>query len=440
MNSGPETSTKTVKQSGSSFQLGERDRLRLRDLRQTKFIATSVLVASVVLMVVAKVLEHRVHTGFGFLAAFAEASAIGGLADWYAVVVLFRRPLGLPIPHTAIIPANQQRIAESLGEFIETHLLAPGPIAARFKQVDFAAAASEWLSDRERSADLARLILRLLPEVLNAVERSSLRDFAARRVVAQIKAVELAPLAAGLLTAFTENRQHQHVLDEVLNLVNRLMTDPIALKAIRKKIRAELPTLLNLYRADKYLLNKLVSSGYGFLKEVRANPAHPLRAEFDRFVADFIEQLTASPDYIAKIEKLKEDVLSYPQVAELAQGMWASFLRFLERNLRDPNSTLHTDLQTLLMEVGRQLADDAKLCADINRGMTVMLENFIQDNKGGVSAFIADQVKSWDMDQLIQLIEINIGRDLQYIRFNGAAIGGLAGLVFYIAGILLKAG
>jgi uncharacterized membrane-anchored protein YjiN (DUF445 family) len=436
MNAGPAGSTDLVKH--ASFELDERDRVKLRDLRRTKSVATSVLVATVILLVVAKILEHRVHPGFGYLAAFAEAATIGGLADWYAVVVLFRRPLGLPIPHTAIIPANQQRIAQSLGEFIETHFLAPGPVEAKLKQVDFAAAAAEWLSDRERSAGFARFILRLLPETLNAVEQSGLREFAAQRVIAQIKAVELAPFAAGLLTTFTEDRRHQRILDEVLNLLNRLMTDPIALDAIRQKIRAELPTLLNLYRADKYVLNKLVASGYGFLKEVRADPDHPLRAEFDRFVTGFIEQLTTSPEYVAKIEALKEDVLAYPQLAELAQGMWDSFRHFLEQSVRDPKSMLHTHLQTMLMEAGRQLAEDARLRADINRGMTVVLLSFIQDNKSGVSAFIADQVKSWDMDQLIRLIEINIGRDLQYIRFNGAMIGGVAGLALYTAGIWLK--
>jgi uncharacterized membrane-anchored protein YjiN (DUF445 family) len=427
-----------VKPPGLSFQLVERDRLRLRELRRTKLIATSVLVASILLLAVARILEHRVHAGFGFLAAFAEASVIGGLADWYAVVVLFRRPFGLPIPHTAIIPANRQRIAESLGEFIETHFLAPGPIAAKLEQVDFAALASRWMSDRERSASLARSILGLLPAAMNAAEQSGLRDFAAERAVAQIKAIELAPFAAGLLTAVTESRQHQHVLNEALTLVNRLMSDPAARKAIRKKLRAELPTLLKLYRADKYLLNKLVASGYAFLEEVRADPEHPIRAEFDRFVADLIGQLATSPDYTAKLEKLKEDILAYPKLGDLARDMWDGFWRLAERNVSDPDSIVNAHLQTMLMEVGRKLAGDPAMCAEINRGMTAITEKFVEDNKSGVSAFVADQVKSWDMDQLVRLIEINIGSDLQYIRFNGAAIGGLAGLVLYTAGILLK--
>src|SRR5204862_4018692 len=134
----------------------------LRDLRRTKFIATSVLVASVVLLAVARILEHRVHPGFGFLAAFAEAATIGGLADWYAVVVLFRRPLGLPIPHTAIIPANQQRIAEKLGEFIERHFLDAAPVEAKLRSIDFASFVADWLANEKRSSELARFVVRLL--------------------------------------------------------------------------------------------------------------------------------------------------------------------------------------------------------------------------------------------------------------------------------------
>ena len=149
-------------------------------------LASGVLIVSLAVLVVAKLLEGR-HPAFGFLAAFAEAAAIGGLADWYAVVVLFRRPLGLPIPHTAIIPANHHRIAERLGEFVETHFLAPEPVRTKLRQVDFAGAASEWLRDPERSDGLARLILRLLPQALSGAERCGLHGFLAQQFVDQME-------------------------------------------------------------------------------------------------------------------------------------------------------------------------------------------------------------------------------------------------------------
>jgi len=387
------------------------DLARSRTLKRTKWLAGGVLVATLVLLVVAKLLERH-HAGFGFLAAFAEAATIGGLADWYAVVVLFRRPFGLPIPHTAIIPANHRQIADRLGTFIETHFLAPGPVGAKLRQVDFAAAASEWLRDPERSDGLARFILRLMPEALKAVEDSGLRRFLAQRLVDQIEAIELAPLAADLLTTFTHDRRHQRLLDKVLLALNRLMTDPVALDAVRQKIRAELPTLLNLYRVDQFLLKKIAFSAFTFLEEVRTEQDHPLRMEFDRFVASFVDKIARSPEYAARLEAFKRDLIADPRVADFAEDMWASFRRFLEQNAHGPNSVLHPHLRELLIEAGRKLADDPRLRTHVNRGMVRVLEDFAQDHKGGAAVFIADQIKSWDIDQLVKLIEINVGRDL----------------------------
>jgi len=417
--------------------LDPHDRARLRELKRTKWLAGGVLVASLTVLVIAKLLERH-NAGFGFLAAFTEAATIGGLADWYAVVVLFRRPLGLPIPHTAIIPANHREIAERLGGFIETHFLAPEPVGAKLRRVDFAVAASEWLRDPERSDGLARLILRLLPQALTAAEHSGLRGFLARQLVDQIEAVKLAPLTAELMTTFTQDQRHQRLLDEVLLALNRLMTDPVTLNAIRQKIRAELPTLLNLYRADRFLLKKIATSAFTFLEEVRADKNHPLRREFDRFVASFIDKIASSPEYAARLDTFKRDLIADPRVGDLAEGMWTSFRRLLEQNVRGSNSVLHAHLQGLLVEAGRKLADDPRLRAHINRGMVAVLENFVEDHKGGAATFIAEQIKAWDMDHLVRLIEINVGKDLQFIRFNGAIVGGLAGLAIYTAEILSK--
>jgi uncharacterized membrane-anchored protein YjiN (DUF445 family) len=415
--------------------LASQDLARLRELQGVKRLAALVLAASLALLVVAKLLERR-FPGFGFVAAFAEAATIGGLADWYAVVVLFRRPLGLPIPHTAIIPANRRRIAERMGDFIETHFLGPGPVAAKLRRIDFAAAMSDWLIDSDRSDRLARFLVRLLPGALTAAENSGLRAYLAQQFVRQIEELEVAPFAAGLLTVFTQDRGHQRILDEALAAVSRLMTDRATLEAIRRKIRAELPTLLNFYRADKLLLKKIAASAFEFIEEVRRDRNHPLREEFDRFVASFIDKIANGPEYAQRIETLKREVLADPRVASLATDIWTSFRRFLQENIR-ANSALQAHVKEVLIDAGRNLADDPRLRSHINRGMTAVLEAFVQEHKGGVAVFIADQVKSWDMDQVVGLLEINIGKDLQFIRFNGAIVGGLAGLALYTGQILL---
>jgi uncharacterized membrane-anchored protein YjiN (DUF445 family) len=231
------------------------------------------------------------HPVFGFIAAFAEAATIGGLADWYAVVALFKRPLGLPIPHTAIIQSNQQRIADKLGEFIEVHFLESAPVEAKLRQIDFGSFIADWLRDRKRSEDLARFALRLLPEAVAATENSGLMTFVSRRITAQLMAIDLAPLAAGTLRAFVKEGRHQGLLDDLLRGVHQTMTQAETMAMIREKIRAELPTLLKLYRADKFLVNKIVASASAFFEEVRNDPAHPFRGEFDRMVLTFVDRL-----------------------------------------------------------------------------------------------------------------------------------------------------
>jgi uncharacterized membrane-anchored protein YjiN (DUF445 family) len=411
---------------------------KLAALRRTKFVAAVSLALCVLVFAVAKSFQGR-WPWLGFVAAFAEAATVGGLADWYAVVALFRRPLGLPIPHTAIIPANQNRIADNLGRFIEVNFLAPGPVREKLDEVDFAALVADWLSDAGRAAGLSRFVARLVPQTLDAIEQSGLRGFFTSRMMEQVEKVQLAPLAAELLSAFTDDRRHQKLFDEFTKVIGRFLSDEQALAVMREKIREELPSLFNLFRADAYLLKKIVASAGSLLEEVRADPDHPMRGEFDRFVEAFIERLKTSKSYARRAEKLKRDFLARPELRDMAHAMWSSLREFIEQDAQAPNSMIRAHLAGMFVEVGKHLTGDAAIRADMNKGFVVALSSFVESQKSGVSKFIADQVKRWDLAQLTRLIEINIGRDLQYIRFNGMIIGGLAGLALYSAELLLLA-
>ena len=416
--------------------LGEAEKLAA--LRRTKAIATGALCLCVAIFALAKYFETR-WPWLSFVAAFAEAATIGGIADWYAVVALFRRPLGLPIPHTAIIPANQTRIADNLGRFIEVNFLAPGPVREKLQEVDFAALVADWLSSPERAAGLSRFVTRLVPQTLTAVEQSGLRDFVKQRMLDEIEKVKLAPLAADLLSAFTDDRRHQKLFDEFTKVVGRFLNDEQALATMRERIREELPSLFNLFRADAYLLKKIVASAGSLLEEVRADPDHPTRQEFDRFVRGFIDRLRNSRDYARRAEKMKRDLLARPEFGELAQDVWGSMRAFIEQDAKADNSTIREHLASMFVDVGRHLATDPQIRSDMNEGFVVALSSFVESQKSGVSTFIADQVKRWDLAQLTRLIEINIGRDLQYIRFNGMVIGGIAGVGLHFAERLLLA-
>ncbi|MEI9423329.1 DUF445 domain-containing protein [Mesorhizobium sp. Cs1299R1N1] len=409
---------------------------KLSALRRTKFVATAALALCVLVFALAKSYQSS-YPWLGFVAAFAEAATIGGLADWYAVVALFKRPLGLPIPHTAIIPENQDRIADNLGRFIEVNFLAPEPVREKLAEVDFSALVADWLADAERAADLSRFVVRLVPQTLAAVEQSGLRGFVTSRMLEQIEKVPLAPLAAELLSALTDDRRHQKLFDEFIKVIGRFLNDEQALATMRDKIREELPSLFNLFRADAYLLKKIVASAGSLLDEVRADPDHPMRAEFDRFALGFVERLRTSKQYAKRAEKMKRDFLARPEVRALAGDMWESLSLFIEQDAKAPKSLIREQLANMFVEVGRHLAGDAQIRADMNGGFVVALASFVESQKSGVSKFIADQVKRWDLAQLTRLIEMNIGRDLQYIRFNGMIIGGLAGIMLYTIELLL---
>jgi uncharacterized membrane-anchored protein YjiN (DUF445 family) len=411
-------------------QANERDRQKARELRRVKAVATALLVFTACLFVLARHYEPQ-HWAWGYVAAFAAAATVGGLADWYAIVALFRRPLGLPIPHTAIVQRNHHRIAETLGEFIETNFLAREPVEARLREVDFAALVSEWLSDRERSAALAGFVMRLVPQALTSIDQSGLKGFLGKRVMAELERIELAPLAAGLLSAVTEKNRHQRLLDELLGALEKVLANEETLAALREKIRQELPALFNLYRADAYLLRKIVASTTAFIQEARADANHPLRREFDSFVSGFIERLRHSQSFARRAESLKRDMLARPEIAAVAEGAWESLRSFLEQDAQAPDSQVRRQLEAMLVDVGSQLAREPAIRAEINRGMVQVLSDFVESQKSGVGRFIADQVKSWDIDMLIGRIELTVGRDLQYIRFNGAMIGGLAGLALH---------
>jgi uncharacterized membrane-anchored protein YjiN (DUF445 family) len=186
------------------------------------------------------------------------------------------------------------------------------------------------------------------------------------------------------------------------------------------------------------VVNKIVASASAFFEEVRNDPSHPFRGEFDRMVLTFVDRLGTDPAYADRIDGLKRDLLARPELTDLARHVWANARAFFERSASGETQVLQQHLVRMFMAAGEALAGDAELRAEINQGLVAVLRTVVSEQKSGVSTFISDQVKSWDMGQLIALIEINIGRDLQYIRFNGSVIGGLAGLALYSLEYLLR--
>ncbi|MEM7519603.1 MAG: DUF445 family protein [Pseudomonadota bacterium] len=409
---------------------------RLAALQRIKMLATLVLIACFGLLVLTKILELQ-YPALGAVAAFAEAATIGGIADWYAVVAIFKRPLNLPFPHTAIIPRNQHRIADNLGRFIERNFLASGPVEQKLREIDFAGEMSNWLSSPERARSFAGFIVRLLPELLASIDEKALVKFASDRVSGQLAKADIAPLVGEVMESFTKDGRQQRLLDELIKALHRFLNNEDTMEVIRAKVQNELPLLFNILQGDRLVLGRLINAAAELLDEVKDDPDHPLRGEFESFLKDYIRRTKRSKAFAKRIETLKRQLLARQELTNAAENIWTSLRSYVVADAQRDDSVLVTRMADLMVEVGVKLRGATTLRRDINEGMTTVLTNLVAQQRGNIALYVAEQVKSWDIRQLLILIEVNVGRDLQYIRFNGMIIGGFVGVVLYTLESLL---
>lgn len=403
---------------------------KLKQLNRVKKIATLVLLACFGVMVIAKLLEHH-HPGFAVLAAFAEAATIGGIADWYAVVALFKRPMNLPFPHTAIIPNNQPRIANNLGRFIDNNFLARDAVEGKLREVDFAGEISNWLTSRSQSESLARFVVRFVPQLLNAVDEKGLVHFASQRVTGQIAKTDIAPLLGNIMQTFTKHGRHQKLLDDLIRALHNFLNNDDTLEIVRGKVKRELPVLFNVIGADSLVLNRIVRAATELLDEVKDDKNHPLRQEFESFLISYINRTRRTKAFSKQVEQMKQLILARPELDDAAQNMWIGLRDYILNDVQADDSLMVARLSDMMVEIGAGLSEEPNLRRDINAGMVLVISNLVEEQRGSISTYVSEQVKGWDMQQLLQLIEVNVGRDLQYIRFNGMIIGGCVGVTLF---------
>ncbi|MEP5730559.1 MAG: DUF445 family protein [Sulfitobacter sp.] len=410
--------------------------IRLAALRRIKMLATLVLLVCFLVLILTKVLEAQ-FPSLAIVAAFAEAATIGGIADWYAVVAIFKRPLNLPFPHTAIIPRNQHRIADNLGGFIEHNFLAKGPVEAKLREIDFAGEMAQWLSSTPRAQSFSRFIVRLLPQLLETIDEKGLVRFASERVSDQLAQTDIAPLVGDVLTSFTKEGRHQRLLDELITTMHRFLNNEDTLEVIRGKVQRELPLFFNVLQGDRLILNRLVNAATELLDEIKDDKEHPLRTEFETFLKEYIRRTKRTKAFAKRVEAIKQQLLARQELTDAASNIWDSLRAYVLDDIEKENSVLVARMTDLFVDIGTKLKGEPDLQRDINAGMVTVLSNLIAEQRGNISVYVAEQVKSWDIQQLLTLIEINVGRDLQYIRFNGMIIGGVVGIILFALESLL---
>ena len=399
--------------------------------------ATALLAAFTVLFVAAATIRH-LYPGLspfwiGLVRATAEAAMVGGVADWFAVTALFRHPMGIPIPHTAIVAQRKDRIGRSLGNFVGNNFLAREVIARQLAGMKLGERAARWLAEPRHQRRVARAIAGGVARAVDAVPDDDLQSSVQGAVVAQLRKVHVAPLLADLLALATTDDRHQEFLDRIVTLVNRIVEENKEL--IRLRIAEESPWWVPGAVDDK-LYQKIVSGIERTLAEIAADDAHPLRAQFDKTLRDFVEKLHTSPETIARAEAMKERLLEHPAVGELSGALLATGRTALAK-YAGPGAPTPEPLERALGAVAERALGNEALLRDVDESVERLVLAVVDQYRPEVAELIARTVEGWDATAASAKIEVQIGRDLQFIRINGTLVGALVGLLLYLVTVLI---
>jgi len=396
-------------------------------LDRMKRRATGLLIGATVVFVVTALFERQ-FPWLGFVRATAEAAMVGGLADWFAITALFRHPMGIPIPHTAIIPSRKDRIGRSLGGFVQNNFLSREVIAARLHGLRIAERIAKWISDPANSGRIAHHVASGLSGTAQVLRDEDVQAMIDRAVVARVRKTQVAPVLGNVLSLLTADNRHQELLDEALRLISEGVSRNEEL--IRQRIREESPWWLP-EAVDDRIHDKVVAAIENTLRQVAADPAHPLRERFDNALTGFIEKLRTSPEVIARAEEIKEDMLENPAVRQFSATIWGdakqAIARYADRKESDPPGAVEQGL----MKLGNAVLSDAELMAKVDHWILDAVLYAVEQFRGEVAQLISYTVGQWDAEETSKKIELQIGKDLQFVRINGTLVGGLVGLLLY---------
>ena len=410
------------------------DAARQLQLDVMKRRATGLLALAAAVFGAASAFEAR-YPWLGYVRATAEASLVGGFADWFAVTALFRHPLGLPIPHTAIVAARKERIGRILGTFVENHFLSRDVIAVNLRAVRPAERAARWLSDPAHSRRIARQVASGLASTLETLPDHDVRELMREVVNARLRAMRVAPALGKTLALVLAGNRQQELLNVVVRLVAKAIHDNREL--IREKVRTESPWWVPGVVDDK-IYERILETVEGLLRDIGTNADHPVRAAFDTGLWDFIDRLQHSPDLIAKAEMLKEEWLADPSVADLSTRMWETMRSALINYATRADGAAPGPLERGLSEFAAALLANDAFLADLDDLMIDLAATAVERYRHEVGDLIATTVAGWDPEATSRRFELAVGRDLQFVRINGTLVGGLVGLAIYTCSRLLR--
>ena len=398
-------------------------------LRKMKIVATALLGGATVVFFVARWQQEH-HHWVGYLRAFAEASMVGALADWFAVSALFRHPLGLPIPHTAIIPHRKDQIGRSLGEFVETNFLTREVLHERLAGANVGKRLGDWLADERNAGKAGEGVADMFRGALEVLDDRDVASAIETLVERRVRATAVAPLVGRAIDLAIEGGHHQRLLDSVLKSLAGFLEDNKA--TFRARLDHESPWWVP-ERIDDRLFAKIYGAVHGFLADVSSDSNHELRRSMDVRVAAFADRLRTDPVLLAKGEELKTELLAHPDVRAWLASLWGEVKRNTVNALDNPASELRKRLDLSFASLGRRLMTEPALQAKVDDWVLRAAGHVVDHYRSEVADLIAGTVAKWDGNATAERMELQVGRDLQFIRINGTIVGGLAGLVIYSA-------
>ncbi len=400
---------------------------RERAARRLWKLATGLLILMAAALAASTWAVQAVDPRFAWIQAFAEAALVGGLADWFAVTALFRHPLGLPIPHTAIIPASKHRIGDALALFLKDNFLTPRLVARRLERFDAASLLARFLAGGDpapgSAARVRQGLVGLIRQLADTPAADALGDRVKGGIVRRLRALDGAPLVASTLEAALAEGRHHPVIDSLVAWASRTLDaeEP----SLRAMIEERTSWILRLIAVDERVANEILAGLRGFLAEVAADPHHPVRQRADQALENFIFDLRHLPETQAKVERWKQALIDNPAVGRWVEGLWDQAREALGRFADGEGGSEVT------RRIGLALQEDAALAQAVNSLARRAVVGLVRDHGDAIVALVSDTVKAWDTETITAKLETAVGRDLQYIRLNGTLIGGSIGVLLH---------
>src|SRR6476619_636256 len=398
--------------------------------RGMKIVAPGLLVLMAALFAVTRALEGR-YPALTYVKSFAEAAMVGGLADWFAVTALFRHPLGLPLPHTAIIPRNKDRIGEALASFIRENFLIPSVVARRMQNIDVAGAAGRFLRTPASEGTRIRAgASRLIADIFESLDDERLGGIVKGAISSRLRKMEVAPLLGHALASAINEDRHVPMLEAAIRWTARALdaNEPLIREMVHKKAN----WVLKLAGLDAKLADAIIDGLKKLTAEMSTDPAHPVRQKIEEALAQLANDLQAKPETRERVEAIKEQLLDNQSVSLWLDALWQKGREAIIKAARNPDAVLAGKLGEVMKSMGTTLESDTRIRAAINQFARRATVGMAASYGSSIVKLVSETVRSWDARTVTARLEAAVGRDLQYIRINGTLVGGLVGLILHL--------